>query len=281
MSATPSIPAGSRAVVDPIFGYVLVGVDTTPESVIAAAQARCLSAPGSYLEVLAVAETHLAAHAGYSARHAADEILTATREELEYVRDLVKPDTVRFVAGMIAQALVAEAKRQSATLVVLGALRHRRLTARVFGGPDMPLLRDAPCSVLVARAGWGVRKPQRILVGVDGSAEATAAEEAARALAARLECELTPVIALGGKPVDHGLLRAEREDVLLDPRPAIEALVSIPEDSLVVVGSRAPHGSGNVSAHVAHEAACSVLVVKHDTTTGSRAGTQEGETVSR
>jgi nucleotide-binding universal stress UspA family protein len=264
--ATPFVPAGSRAAAgDPIFGYVLVGVDTTPESVIAAAQARCLCGPDGFLEVLAVAETHLAAQAGFNAPHAADELIAATREELACVRELVEPDSVRFVAGSIAGALVAEAKRQSATLVVLGAARHRRLTARVFGGPDMPLLRQAPCSVLVARAGWGARRPHRILVGVDGSAEATAAEEAARALAARLACELTPVIALGGTPADHVLLRAERDNALLDPRPAVEALSSAPEDSLVVVGSRAPHDPRSMSAHVAHEAVCSVLVVKHDT----------------
>jgi nucleotide-binding universal stress UspA family protein len=280
--ALPSVPAGNRAATgDAIFGYVLVGVDTTPESVIAAAQAKCLSAPGGYFEVLAVAETHLAVHAGFNARHAADELVAATREELEFVRELAEPDQVRFVAGSIAAALVAEAKRQSATLIALGTARHRRLTARLFGGADLPLLREAPCSVLVARAGWGVRKPRRILVGVDGSAEATGAEEAARALASRLDCELTPVIALGGKPVEHALLRAERKEALLDPRSAVDALISAPEDSLVILGSHAPFSPRGVSAHVAHEAACSVLVVKHDTATGSRADAQEGETASR
>lgn len=270
MPATPSVPEGSRATAgDPIFGYVLVGVDTTPESVIAATQAACLRGPGGYLEVLAIAETHLAAQAGFNAPHAAQELVAATREELECVRELIQPDSFRFVAGSIPQALVAEAKLRSATLVVLGAARHRRLTARLFGGADMPLLRDAPCSVLVARPGWGARRPRRILVGVDGSPEAAAAEEAARVLAARLECELTRVIALGGKAVDHALLRAEREDALLDPRPPVEALATAPEDSLVVVGSRAAGGPGRVSAHVAHEASCSVLVVRHESATGA------------
>jgi nucleotide-binding universal stress UspA family protein len=267
MPATPPDPVGiPTAGGDAIFGYVLVGVDTTPESVIAAAQARCLCAPGGYLEVLAVTETHLASHAGFMAPHAADELIAATREELECVRELVEPDSFRLVAGSIVETLVAEAKRQSATLVVLGASRHRRLTARLLGGPDLPLLRAAPCSVLVARAGWGARRPQRILVGVDGSPEATAAEEAARLLAARLGCELTPVIALGGKPVDHALLRAERNTALLDPRAAVEALATAPAESLVVVGSRAGHAPGSVSSHVAREASCSALVVRHERT---------------
>lgn len=272
MSAARSASTGDRATAghgDPIFGYALVGVDTRPESVIAAVQTRCLCAPGGSLEVLAIAETHLAAHAGFSARHAADELVAATHEELECLRELVEPDSFRLVAGSIAEALVAEAKLRSATLVALGAPRHRRLTARLFGGPDLPLLREAPCSVLVARPGWGPRRPHRILVGVDGSPEATAAEEAARALAARLECELTPVIALGGEPIDHALLLAGRGDALLDPRPAVEALTSAPANSLVVVGSRTAQGRRSSSAHVAHEASCSVLVVRHDSSPGA------------
>jgi nucleotide-binding universal stress UspA family protein len=264
MRATPSpgdhaTTAGER---DPVFGYVLVGVDATHKSIIAAAQARCLCAPGGSLEVLAIAETHLAAHAGFSARHAADGLIAATREELDCVRELVVPDTFRLVAGSIAEALVAEAKLQSATLVAVGAAPHRRLTARLFDGPDLPLLRNAPCSILVARPGWGAGGPRRILVGIDGSAESAAAEKSARALAARLECELTPVIALGGKPIDHTRLLAGHSDALLDPRPAVEALATAPPDSLVVVGSRAPRRRNGVSAHVTHEASCSVLVVR-------------------
>jgi nucleotide-binding universal stress UspA family protein len=264
VSATPSPTAASRAATaDPIFGFVLVGVDTTAQSVVAASQARCLCAPEGYLELLAIAETHLAAHAGFNAPHARDELVAAARDELDIVRDLVEPDSFRLVEGSIAEALVAEAKRQSATLVALGASRHRRLTSRLFGGPDLPLLRDAPCSVLVARPGWGGRKPARILVGVDGSPESAVAEEAARALAGRFDCELMPVIALGGKPIGNALLRAERDDALLDPRDACAALAMAPEDSLVVLGGRAGERPGRVCAHVAHEARCSVLVVRH------------------
>jgi nucleotide-binding universal stress UspA family protein len=266
MHPTESAVPSSRATAgpgDPIFGSVLVGVDTTPESIVAAAQARCLCAPEGFLEVLGIAETYLAAQAGFSAPHAADELLATTRKELESVCELVKPDSFRLVTGSIAETLVAEAKLQSATLVVLGAARHRRLTARLLGGPDMPLLREAPCSVLVARAGWGGHGPRRILVGIDGSPEATAAEEAARALAARFDSELTPVIALGGKPIENARLGAGRDDALLDPRTEFDALSAAPEDSLVVLGSAAEDRPSGVCTHLAHEARCSVLVVRH------------------
>jgi nucleotide-binding universal stress UspA family protein len=99
---------------------------------------------------------------------------------------------------------------------------------------------------------------------VDGSPEAAAAEEAARALATRFDCEFRPVIALGGKPIENALLRTERDDALLDPRDACAALGAAPEDSLVVLGSRAGERPGSVCAHVAHEAQCSVLVVRHE-----------------
>jgi nucleotide-binding universal stress UspA family protein len=264
VSATPTPTAATRAATaDPIFGFVLVAVDTTPTSMVAASQARCVCAPDGYLELLGIAETHLAAHAGFTAPNARDQLVTATRDELEAVRELVEPDSFRLVEGSIAEALVAEATRQSATLAVLGASPHRRLTSRLFGGPDLPVLRDAPCSVLVARPGWGGRRPARVLVGVDGSPESAAAEAAARTLAARLGCDFAPVIALGGKPIESALLHTERDDALLDPREACAALSGAPEDSLVVLGGRLGERPGSVCAHVAHEARCSVLVVRH------------------
>ena len=57
-----------------LFDRVLVGIDETPESLVAAAQARTLCAPGGHLALLAVAETYLAAQAGMAAPGAGDHV---------------------------------------------------------------------------------------------------------------------------------------------------------------------------------------------------------------
>lgn len=53
---------------------------------------------------------------------------------------------------------------------------------------------------------------ERVLVGIDGSADGRAAEIAARSLAGRLGCDLVPVVGLDDDDIDLDLLRAERED---------------------------------------------------------------------
>ena len=244
-----------------LFDHVLVGLDNTPESLIAAAQVRCLTGSDGRIDVIASADTRLATHAGLVSSRAQQELLAAAREDLNYAHDIIEPSSARVVTGSLPEVLVAEAVKEQASLVALGAPRHRRMAARLFGGPDLPVVRDLPCSVLVARAGWGACKPHRVLVGVDGSPEARAAEVMARELATRLDCELTPLIALGGDPVDHALLHAERADALLDPRSPIDALTGASEDCLVIVGTGSR--AGRVTRHVAHEARCSVLVVRH------------------
>ena len=118
----PSPPAP-----DPLFGRVLVGVDDTPESVVAAAQARTLTPPGGRLSLLAVAETYFAAHAGAAARFAEGGLETETADVLEQASELAAPDERRFTAGRLADVLQAECRRSDATLVAIGARPQRRL----------------------------------------------------------------------------------------------------------------------------------------------------------
>jgi nucleotide-binding universal stress UspA family protein len=101
--------------------------------------------------------------------------------------------------------------------------------------------------VLVARTpSSGEWAPRSILAGVDGSREAHAALEAARALEARFGATLTVLT------VD-------------DRRPAGALVEAASGLDLLVVGSRGLHGAralGSVSEQVAHEARCSVLVTR-------------------
>jgi nucleotide-binding universal stress UspA family protein len=239
---------------------VLVGLDDMAESLVAAAQARCVSRSVGRLEFVAIAETQLASHAGFEASHAAEVLRAQAREELALAEEIGDPDDVVFRTGSFVDVVCAEARSRSATLVVCGEQSHGRLAARLLGGRDLPLLRRTSASLLVARAGWGPCPPRRILAGVDGSAEANVAEAVARELAARIGSQFTPLIALGEGDIDHELVHAERTEGLVDPRRAVDALTSLPDDCLVVIGSSATPGA--VTTHVAHEARSSVLVVR-------------------
>lgn len=267
MSADAPAPTGSRvAGGDPLFGHVLVGIDETAESLVAAAQAGVLRAPDGRLVLLAVSERHLAAYAGLAAATAEDHLYAGTAAELAYANELVDADDERLTSGKLVDLLCAECARRDVTLIAIGMRPHRRLSALTFGGHDVEALHDVHCSILIARPGWGPHRPERIVVGVDGSPESRTAEAAARSLGERLGRDVVPVVGLGGK-IDPELLREERDDALLDPRPTAEAVVdAASKGSLVVVGrgpDRGRRGSKFVE-RVVYTSRCSVLVVQHE-----------------
>jgi nucleotide-binding universal stress UspA family protein len=266
--STEGAEAGSAG----IFERIVVGIDQTPESLVAAAQAGVLREPGGHLALVAVAERYLAAHAGFDAPHADDQVVLETSTELARAKELVDADEAILESGRLVDLLCTECRRRGTTMVAVGVRPHRRLAALTFGGHDVEALHDAPCSVLIARPGWGPAKPDRIVVAVDESPESRAAEATARWLAARLEREVVPVVGLAGK-VDLALLRAEREDALLDPRPLPEAVrAAASKSSLVVVGraknQRRRWGGSDVE-RVLYAADCSVLVVQRDPDPGA------------
>jgi nucleotide-binding universal stress UspA family protein len=168
------------------------------------------------------------------------------------------------LSGRLVDALCSECDRSHATLVAVGVRPHGRLGTLVFGGHDVEVLHGARCSVLIARPGWGPSRPERVVVGRDGSPEARTAEDVARALAERLRCELVTVIALGGE-LDPEVLRDGRDDVVLSPGELVDAVGSVAgARDLVVVGRSRRHGHGASAADRTVTAArSSVLVVRH------------------
>ena len=141
----------------------------------------------------------------------------------------------------------------------------------VLGSVTTQLLHESPCSVLLARAPRDQRFPATVTVAADGSAESVHAIQVAAEIARRLEKPLEAIVATGGGAsidlaVVHAALRAAGADAPLreDPDVPVDALTRI-ETDLLVVGSRGLHGMrslGSVSERVAHEARCSVLVVR-------------------
>lgn len=94
---TPPVDSGD------VFAHVLVEIDETPESLVAAAQAKCLCAPGSHLELLAVADTPSAVHAGAAATFVADHQRELATAALEHARNLFQPTSARSSPGSRAR----------------------------------------------------------------------------------------------------------------------------------------------------------------------------------
>jgi nucleotide-binding universal stress UspA family protein len=254
-----------------VFSRVLVGIDGSEESREAARQAAILVdgeltllaaydvAPaigGTGTNVPGYVDVDLQREAATgSLRRARSDVATAS-------------PTGKIVRGRAASALISEAEREQATLLVVGSHGHRRLPGFIIGSTATEILHEAPCSVLVARKGSKSDGfPNKVVVGVDGSPESAAAYAVARRLSERFDVELWPVVAAGGKSVDRRLLDriidGRREE---SPDEPVAALVAAAADAdLLVVGSRGLHGLkalGSVSERVAHQAHTSVLIVR-------------------
>jgi nucleotide-binding universal stress UspA family protein len=80
-------------------------------------------------------------------------------------------------AGNPAEMILQKAKTWPADLVAVGTHGRSALSRAVLGSVSMRLVREAPCSVRVARASANHGSPSslRLLIGIDGSGEADAA----------------------------------------------------------------------------------------------------------
>lgn len=264
----PLASDGAPAMSGSVFNRVVVGVDGSEAGFEACRQAARLAEPSAPIEVVSVVHVAEAARAGFEAARIADELALEAEVALdEAIRILGERAEGRSVDGYVMASLLTEIARVDASVVVVGSHGHRRAIEILIGGVAGELLHRASCSVFVARPVTDLGGfPRSIVVGIDGSSAADGALAAAEQLARRFEVPLRVVTALQGKNVDlaHVHLRTPFVEAV-DAHP-VEALVtaSLATD-IVVVGSRGLHGLaalGSVSERVAHQAKCSVLVVR-------------------
>lgn len=247
---------------DAVFDVVLVGIDDTPESLVAAVQADVLRrADGGGLFFVAVAERYLAAHAGLAARHASMRVAENVADDLARAQRVVDADETILAEGRLVSVLCAEGERRRATLLAIGGRPHGRLRARTLGGHDEEALAGASCSVLIARPGWGPRRPNRIVHCAGASPEPRYSEDVARRLAERLDCELLIAVGVEDDP-DLDSVGSSSADAVIDPGSQVDAAANVTTtQSLLVVD--ADLGLDAVR-RLAYGVPCSVLVVHAD-----------------
>ena len=245
---------------------IVCGVDGTPESLVAVEHAVRLQAADGHLTLISVAQLDKAAHAGFRAPHAADLLQQEAEAAIAAAKSLAPSASTKLVHGNPVSVLLRELEAGRATLVSVGSHGRGRAAAMLLGTVASSMLRDAPCSVLIAR---GVEEeetwPQSVVVGIDGSTESAAAFSAARSLAERLGASFR-TLASSRDDFDREAAEAITNDLEEQPGRAVAELVAASASAdLVVVGSRGLRGLralGSVSERVANQARSSVLVVR-------------------
>lgn len=268
------------------FSRILVGVDGSERAEEAARQAgRLAAATGAALDLAYVVDTH----------HAHDTDVEAVAEAaLDRAGARAKEAGVqaapRILAGEPHEVLIAETQHHGVDLLCVGpdaGLLHGALR---IGRTADHVIREAPCSVLVARAA-PQDFPTRIACGVDGSdasvatatlgaliASATGAElhllhvvpvfrgrdaewtlEADEPTPPELESSVLAASSLGVTPI--------RDVAMGRPEHALVAAAGRDGTDLLVVGHRGLRGVtrvllGSVSRHATEHAPCSVLVAR-------------------
>ena len=246
-----------------IFDRIVCGIDGTPESLFAVKQAARLQRAGGSLLLVAAVSLAKAAHAGMAAPHAAELLQTEAEQAMAEAKAVVAAEG-KIVDGDPAAVLLNEAQR--ATLLALGSHGRKRAAGILLGTVAARMLHEAACSVLIARPArdpdtW----PRAIVVGVDGSPESELAVASARLLAKSSGADLRIVSATSDQ-VDRDAARRVAPELEEREGRGLGVLKAESETAdLVVVGSRGLQGLkalGSVSERIAHQASCSVLVVR-------------------
>jgi nucleotide-binding universal stress UspA family protein len=261
----------------PAFQHVLCGIDGSRTAVEAARQAITLAHPGG--SVLFLAVTHstgmgLNETSALSSRRAGVALAQAA-----HFAELAGVDaSVQTVCSEHPAAVLLEAAGEH-DLLAVASHHFSRVGGILLGSTATAVVHRSPVSVLVARfPGRGRHFPDLVLLATDGSPESAAAADRAGRVAAACGTEVRVLavedngssrVAVAHDTVEVMTHTGREPVVLVEPGVAHRVIAQIAERdaaSLVVVGSRRLAGVaalGSVSERVAHEAPCSVLVVRN------------------
>ena len=251
-----------------VFDRVVVGVDGTDFGFEALHQTLALSPADAVVHAVTALEMGIAVHAGFDMSRVSNELEEEAERARSQAAEIMEGRsncTAMIVRGDAKSVLRHVCVEHDATLLALGGRHSSRFLGIMVGETATSLLHEAAESVLLARVQWGQRwRPNRIVVGMDGSEPSLAALAVADDLAARLDSTVKVESATGGKVVDRDGSWAARVDAWDPGHPVVALLDRSLHADLIVVGSRGLHGVralGSVSERVAHRARCSTLVV--------------------
>ena len=262
---------------DRVFRSILCGVNGTRGSHEAARQAAVIGGPRAHVCYLAVTyEAGTGATASATLRHAHGE--AAAAEARTVARELgAQAEALTLHSASATDVLLRRAADHD--LLVLGAGAGSRAAGIILGRTATAAVHRAPGPVLLTRRPpRDAEFPKTILVAADATPQAEQALHLAIALAGMHGAHLAIVAPEAHGRSDRHALAEEAaavvaatgiEPVVLDARgPAPVAICSAADQvgaSLIALGSRGLTGAralGSVSERVAHEARCSVLVVR-------------------
>jgi nucleotide-binding universal stress UspA family protein len=274
-TAEATLPSGMQRA--PMFRRILCGVDGSRAAREAVVQAAALARPGSEIELMAVSCERGSgpnAQALLSHARAVEALDAAGRLAGRPGVDVVLTHRCEHSA---AHALLAEAPGHD--LLVLGSHGNSRAAGIMFGSTVTCAVHEAHVPVLVARhAPSDAPFPTRVLVGAEGSGSPESAIAVAAEFARAFGSRVT-LLRVGGWTHPHaraldeatvGLAEAGGVEPVAvvaagEPHRRLVEEAARERVSLIIVGSRALSGIralASTSERVAHEAPCSVLVLR-------------------
>jgi nucleotide-binding universal stress UspA family protein len=260
------------------FKRIVCGIDGNPAALEGVRQAAALAAPSGRIELLSVTDEFAVSPVSSAPdeRHAADALAQASAELAG--RDVaVRSRSVMSVGAFAWQWLLEAAG--GADLLVVGRHSLTRAEGILIDGTTTNVVHRAELPVLVAvEPPEGRPFPGRILVAADGPGHPEDAVRVASAIAQRHASDVIllrvasehrvsrPAVATAVAELLEATGRRPIE-LVVDGQPhrAIAEYALRERASLVITGSRGMtslDGLHSVSERVAHEAPCSVLVLR-------------------